>query len=333
MNRTVSIICGALILVASASFPAHAREGDESSVTSERPAALHTHEMQDGNSSGGNGFLPGTRLFPSFPADPRRVAFSGGIRYHDDAFNRFRTRYGTDSHVLGKNKTFGAVSLGSRLPLYRWDVIKGRLQFNVEGCVWAVFAFKHTSGWLGDASTLLNADYYFAFPTSYAYKNFAIQLRPWHQSSHLGDEFIILYPEIARRNVSNEGIDIFASYFIIPQLRIYGGIGCIYHSFKGAKFDPFYMEYGIEARPFDVIRIMRNIFFQPFISIHMRNTQNNRFAINGNYAIGIEVAAQRGDYRPKMQLYFSFHHGPSMDGQFYHAKTSYYSLTLTFELI
>ncbi len=325
MKQMLPSVCGLIIFITTVSSPAPAFE----SAGPGTPVPEQTGEA----ASDGTGWLPGTRLFPSFIADPRRVAFSGGIRYHDDAFNRFRTRYGTDSQVLGKNRTFGAVSLGSRLPIYRWDVKKGELQFEIEGSVWALFAFKHASGWLGDASTLLNADYYFAFPTTYVYKNFAIQFRPWHLSSHLGDEFIILYPEIARRNVSNEGIDIYASYYIIPQVRIYGGIGCIYHSFKGAKFDPFYMEYGVEIRPFGPIRIARAFIFQPFVTAHMRNTQNNRFAINGNYAIGIELAARRGDYRPKMQLFFSFHHGPSLDGQFYHAKTSYYSLTLTFELI
>ncbi|HOD14473.1 MAG TPA: DUF1207 domain-containing protein [Spirochaetota bacterium] len=279
------------------------------------------------------GWLPATRLFPSFSADPRRVGFSGGIRYHDDAFNRFRTRYGTDSRVLGDDKTFGAVSLGSRLPLYRWDVARGLLQLDVEGSVWAVFAFKRTGGWLGDGSTLLNADYWFAFPTSYRYGPLALQVRFWHMSSHLGDEFIILYPEITRRNVSNEGVDLFASYDIVEQVRVHAGVGCVYHSFKGARFDPFYVEYGAELRPFNAVRAGRSLLFQPFLAAHLKNWQNNRFAISGNYALGVEFTALRGQYRPRLQLYFSFHHGPSQEGQFYHAKTTYYSLTLSFELI
>ncbi len=279
------------------------------------------------------GWFPGSRLFPSSIADPRRVAFSGGLRYHDDAFNRFRTRFGSDSHVLGSDRLFGAVSLGSRLPLYRWDVVKGHLQFDIEGCVWALFAFKKPSGWLGEGSTLLNADYYMAFITSYSYNSLALQLRFWHMSSHLGDEFLLLYPEIWRKNVSNEGIDIFASYAIIRQVRLYAGIGCVYHSFKYAKFDPFYLEYGAEFRPFDVVRIAKTLDFQPFIAAHLKNWQNNHFAVNGNYSIGIEFAAHRERFQPKMQLFFTFSHGPSQEGQFYHFKTTYYSLTLTFELI
>ncbi len=281
----------------------------------------------------GTGLFPGSRLFPAAIADPRRVAFSGGLRYHDDAFNRFRTRFGTDSRVLGSDRMFGAVSLGSRLPLYRWDVVRGHLQADIEGSVWALFAFKKPSGWLGDASTLLNADYYMGFITSYAYGNLSLQLRFWHMSSHLGDEFLVLYPEIWRKNVSIEGIDIFASYAIVSQVRLYLGIGCVYHSFKDSKFDPFYLEYGAEIRPIGSIGIAKNVRLQPFIAIHLKNWQNNHFAVNGNYSIGIEFAASRDSFRPKMQLYFTFSHGPSQEGQFYHFSTTYYSMTLAFQLI
>ncbi|HOT45863.1 MAG TPA: DUF1207 domain-containing protein [Spirochaetota bacterium] len=308
---------------------------DADKTTPGKKSFQHTlSETQDEESrERGTGLFPGSRLYPAAIADPRRVAFSGGLRYHDDAFNRFRTRYGTDSHVLGSDNMFGAVSLGSRLPLYRWDVVKGYLQADVEGCVWALFAFKKPSGWLGDASTLLNADYYLGFITSYAYGGLAIQLRFWHMSSHLGDEFLVLYPEIWRKNVSIEGIDIFASYAIVSQVRLYLGIGCIYHSFKDSRFDPFYLEYGAEIRPFNAIGIAKNVRFQPFIAAHLKNWQNNHFALNGNYSIGMEFAAYRGSFSPKMQLYFTFSHGPSQEGQFYNFSTTYYSLTLTFQMI
>jgi hypothetical protein len=289
------------------------------------------------------GWFPGTRLYPSSIPDPRRVSFSGGIRYDADSFERYRLRYvsfasgdgvlATDSHVQGKGRLFGAVSLGTRLPVYRWDVRKGLLQFDIEGSVWALFAFKNSGGWLGDASTLINADYFFAFPTSYTIGPLALQIRFWHMSSHLGDEFIILYPEITRRNVSNEGVDVFASYSIVEQVRLHAGTGCVFHSFKGAKFDPFYLEYGAELRPFGAIRAARSLLFQPFLAAHLKNWQNNNFAVSGNYALGIEFTAIRGQYRPKLQLFFSFHHGPSQEGQFYHEKTTCYSLTLSFELI
>lgn len=311
-------------------------------VPAARAAEPRTSE-QEYRSSESAGWLPGTRLFPSFNADPRRVSFSGGIRYDDDSFDRYRIRYvrfgsgsgalATDSHVEGKDRTCGAVSLGTRLPMYRWDMGAGLLQFDIEGSVWALFAFKRPSGWLGDASTLINADYWFAFPTSYRYGPLALQVRFWHMSSHLGDEFIVLYPDITRRNVSNEGVDLFVSWDIAEQVRVHAGVGCVYHSFKGAKFDPLYAEYGAEIRPFNAVRAARSLLFQPFLAAHLKNWQNNRFAVGGNYALGVEFTALRGQYRPKMQLYFSFHHGPSQEGQFYHAKMTWYGLTLSFELI
>ena len=346
--RTCRLICCCICLAA---LPAMARAAEDAGKPAGTIEGREQPLRQDGISKapepGGEqasgklananeraaGWFPGSRLYPDSIADPRRVAFTGGLRYHDDAFNRFRTRYGTDSHVLGSDKMFGAVSLGTRLPLYRWNVVKGYLQSDIEGCVWALFAFKKPSGWLGEASTLLNADYYMAFITSYSYDSWALQLRFWHMSSHLGDEFIELYPEIFRRNVSIEGIDVFASWTVVRQARLFLGVGCIYHSFKDSKFDPFYLEYGAEFRPFDAIRLGKSMNFQPFLSAHLKNWQNNHFAINGNYSIGIEFASLRDQYQPKLQLYFSFHHGPSVEGQFYNYSTTYYSLTLAFQLI
>ncbi len=281
----------------------------------------------------GDGWLPGTRLMPAFTADPRRAAFSGGFRYHDDAFNRYRYRNGINSGVLGKEKMFGAVSIGSRLPIYRWDLPAGALQFNVEGGIWALFSFKERRGWLRDGSTLLNTDYSFAFPTTYRIGTVAAQFRFWHLSSHLGDEFLVAFPETPRRNVSNECLDLFVSWEPLPQARLYGGGGAVVHSFKGARVDPFYVEYGAEFRPFGAVTVAPNLSFQPFIAGHARNWQNNRWALGGHYALGVEFAARRGDYRPTIQVMLSYYHGPSLEGQFYHSRTDYCALTLVFELI
>lgn len=337
MLSTGLALCLCCIGAAAPAMTAGARNSDDTSAPppqaelKESPKAVII--KNDDEPERKTGLFPASRLFPASIADPRRVAFSGGIRYHDDAFNRYRTRFGSDSHVLGADKTFGAVSLGSRLPLYRWDVTRGSLQADIEGSVWALFAFKKPHGWLGEGSTLLNADYYMGFITSYAYGNLALQLRFWHMSSHLGDEFIELYPEIRRKNVSIEGIDVFTSYAIVSQLRLFAGVGGIYHSWKDSRFDPFYVEYGAEIRPFNSVGIAKNVRFQPFIAAHLKNWQNNHFALNGNYSIGIEFAAYRNDFKPKMQLYFTFSHGPSQEGQFYKVSTTYYSLALTLQLI
>ncbi len=350
MNKSGLIFCCCILLAACACPALSAEDPGKPSADKQRQdhqiqtdaQKAETEKPAEGNSLSGKlkdrterstGWFPGSRLYPASIADPRRVAFSGGLRYDDDAFNRYRTRRGSGSHVLGSDNMFGAVSVGSRIPIYRWNVGKGYLQADIEGCVWALFAFKKPTGSSGEGSTLLNADYYLGFITSYAYRGLALQLRFWHMSSHLGDEFLLLYPEITRRNVSNEAADIFASYTIIRQVRLFVGVGCVFHSFNGAEFDPFYFEYGAEFRPFDAIRVAKTMNFQPFIAIHMKNWQNNHFAISGDYAIGIEFAGLRDQYQPKLQLYFSFHHGPSQEGQFYHATTTYYSLTLTFVLI
>lgn len=284
------------------------------------------------NNEGKSILLPGSRIFEQFTADPRKVNFSGGIRCHDDAFNRYKRRYFLDSDILGPDGFFGAVSFGSPLPAFRFNLPRGALQFSIEGCVWAIFAFKKPGGtWQRDSSTLLNSDYYMGFPIAYRYNNFSLQTRFYHISSHLGDEFLVLFPEMLRRNVSNEAFDLFASYYPTHAFRIYGGGGVIFHSFKGAKFDPLYVEYGAELRPFDTIRFS-SIYLSPFIAAHLKNWQNNRWCINATSVLGLEFKSPKKD-AGRVLLYFELHYGPSLEGQFYHSKTTYYSLSLSFDII
>ncbi|MFP4087106.1 MAG: DUF1207 domain-containing protein [Desulfobacteraceae bacterium] len=52
--------------------------------------------------------------------------------------------------------------------------------------------------------------------------------RLYHQSSHLGDEYL-LRDNTSRENLSYEGVEVLLSYNLIESLRIYGGGGDLIH--------------------------------------------------------------------------------------------------------
>jgi hypothetical protein len=161
--------------------------------------ALQTIECCD---SGGIWLPEDPPLFRPFMADPREVCYSVGWRFNDNALT----------------KNIIDVSFGDSLAIYRWcDVwpLHGQLQFEIEGAVWAIFDPCQES------APLINADYYVGFPLSYAIDRWQFRLRPFHISSHIGDEFLLNHPGFDRRNASNEYVDFFVSFDMTPEIRFY----------------------------------------------------------------------------------------------------------------
>ena len=79
------------------------------------------------------------------------------------------------------------------------------VQLDVVGSIFAQFD-------LGTPSyDLLNSDFVVGFPITMRRGGFSSRLRIYHQSSHLGDEFL-LANRIQRVNLSYEGFDLKLSY-------------------------------------------------------------------------------------------------------------------------
>ena len=76
---------------------------------------------------------------------------------------------------------------------------------------------------------LLNADYYVGFPISYRSGAWSGRLRLFHQSSHLGDEFLLQtqdtqpVPPAPRINLSYEAVEMLGSYERDGRRVYFGG--------------------------------------------------------------------------------------------------------------
>ncbi len=100
------------------------------------------------------------------------------------------------------------------------------LQVRVDGAVFAVFNLDAPS------MDLINADYFVGMPIDYRRGRWSARIRPFHLSSHLGDEFL-LYPQprepVERINVSFEAVEMLLSWES-QSWRIYGGGFSVFHS-------------------------------------------------------------------------------------------------------
>src|SRR5262249_6925912 len=137
--------------------------------------------------------LPRVELFDPMFADPRQPHFSASYMWYLDD---------PELNHVGR-ATFGETFalLGGDLGFMRWE-------FGFLGGVFSIFDLDSAS------YDLLNTDFR-AGPTLSARRNaVSAQLRLYHQSSHLGDEFLLRSAanRASRVNLSYEGVDLLVSY-------------------------------------------------------------------------------------------------------------------------
>ena len=134
-------------------------------------------------------FLPVGELFWPLLADPKQPQFYVSARNYK---------------VSGETVTAAAVAYGETFGLYRWNRPQGRWQVSLAGALFAQFDLESAS------HDLVNADYTLGVPVSYRRDAWSVRLRVYHQSSHLGDEFLLRnHPE--RINLSFESLEVLAS--------------------------------------------------------------------------------------------------------------------------
>jgi len=258
-------------------------------------------------------WLPeGPPLFRPFIADPRQVTFSAAWRFKDQ--------------VLDKNII--PVSFGDSLALYQWGNVFFKcdeLRVEVEGAVWATFAPCR------DSSPLMNADYYGGAVVTYAVGDLSFRLRAYHISCHLGDEFLLNHPGFDRRNPSAEFVDLFASYELTDDIRIYGGLGYIVDQDTSFRMKPFYAAAGAEIRFFEwsYIRQCDKLYGVPFFAFYWRYSPDYKNHVDMTYSLGYEWGKFCGLYR-RLRVFLEYHDGYSVEGQFAHRPTNYMELGLSY---
>lgn len=250
-------------------------------------------------------FPEGPPAFRPFIAAPHQVTFSVGWRFND----RF----------LGDNLV--PVSFGDTFPIFRWiDIwyLRGDLQFEIEGALWAIFDPLH------DSSPLIDADYYVGFPLTYLFGNWAFRVRGYHVSTHIGDEFLLDHPHFDRRNPSIEAFDFYISNQFTKDIRLYGGVGWVACQDDSYRVGPFYAEMGAEIRisALGYRDYCNRLYGEPFFAMDFYYQSHFKHHINSNFAVGYEWGKVSG-LRRKLRIYVEYHDGYCLEGQFTKSPTHY----------
>ena len=248
------------------------------------------------------GLLPGGTLFKPLIADPRWPHFAASYQ-----------QYLRDPTL----KDVGAVSFGETFSLLRERYWQSWWEVGVQAGVFAIFDLDAFS------KDLINADYFVAIPFSYRAGDFSALLRVFHQSSHLGDEFI-LRTNPQRVNLSYEGVDAKLSYEFQDWLRVYGGAGYIFDT-DPPDLHPWSIQYGAElASPWPG----RAAGWRPIAAVDVQHREENDWSSDFSARAGIEIDGVL--VSRKMQILFEYFLGRSPNGQFFKQKIEYFGVGMHF---
>jgi hypothetical protein len=185
------------------------------------------------------------------------------------------------------------------------------VQVSLAGGVYAQFD-------LGTSSyDLINADYVIGLPVTFRRGGFSGRVRVYHQSSHLGDEFLLRAQRPDRENLSFESAELLLSQDV-GVLRVYGG-GEVLFNREPETLGRSLAHGGVELRPRATTRFGNagSVRFVAALDVKSVAEQDWRTAWSGR--AGLEVGRARDDapWSRRWSLLGEVYDGPSPYGQFF----------------
>jgi len=221
----------------------------------------------------------------------------------------------------GEGTAIGAVGLGDSFGLLRVGGPSAGegLQFDVTGSIFAQFDLGVPS------SDLINVDFVIGLPLTIRRRGFSVRARVYHQSSHLGDEYL-LRGDIVRENLSFESAELIVSQELGP-LRLYAGGERVFRREPDT----------LAARLFHggaELRTGRAGAVQLVGGVDVKSTERFDWSPAVSGRAGIEfVRAGPGRHPGRViSLMLEVYDGPSPYGQFFQDDVSYVGLGLHFGL-
>ncbi len=257
------------------------------------------------------GLLPDGHLFKPLLADPRWAHFSTSYRnYQSKNFD---------------GRDIASVSFGETIPFYRGNFSKSTAQWELglQAGVFSDFALDAPS------TDLINTDFIVSGYASARAGQFSAFGRLYHQSSHLGDEYLLgqlaLNSKFNRVNLSYEGMDLKLSYELPYGVRIYGGGGGLIAK-EPSNIKVWSAQSGVEFRsPW----LLSFASMRPIAAVDLKNFQENNWSTDISARVGVEFDNLKVLGR-KLQILAEYYNGYTPSGQFYINKVEYLGLGVHF---
>lgn len=214
----------------------------------------------------------------------------------------------------------GSVAFGESFGLYRWNIQDEieAWQVGISGAVFAQFNLDAPS------TDLVNADYIIGFPASYRNGRWSGRIRLFHQSSHLGDEFLLngQQGEVERLDLSFESLEMLGAVDW-GGFTFSGGGSYIVHT--SSHLDPWTVQGGIDYQTKPVAAETVRVFG----SLLVHSWEETDWHIDISTRAGINI---RSPYARKRSIQFfgEYYKGNLPFGQFYKERGGYYGGGINF---
>ena len=252
----------------------------------------------------GTVLLPDDQSFCALVADPKEP--STFISYLRGRFRTLDDPSGAVTNIatIGVGDTFGLIRFGG-------PAAGEGFQLDVIGAIFAQFDVGKS------ATDLINTDYVIGVPLTFRRSGFSLRTKLYHQSSHLGDEYLLRDTGIERENLSFESFEVLASIEIGP-LRAYGGGE---HLFRR---EPESVAAKVWHGGFE-LRSGTNARAQLIGGIDLKAPENHNWSPATSARLGIAVRRTGAEGHPGRLINFvlELYEGPSPYGQFFQDDISY----------
>jgi len=225
--------------------------------------------------------------------------------------------------------TIASVGIADAFGLGRWngDAPGDGLQISLSAGVFAQFDLDSPS------YDLLNADYIIGIPITYRNGWYSMRLRVYHQSSHLGDEYLLREPPERRdrENLSFESLEALLSADLGP-LRVYGG-GEVLFSRNPSDLERTVAHGGAEFRPsFRIIPLGPLGGFRLVAASDLKAAQEHDWKPSVSTRVGLEYdrAGMADPPARRWGIFLNAYTGPSPYGQFFRENVRQFGLGIHF---
>jgi hypothetical protein len=260
-------------------------------------------ELSEGGTTGET--FPSDDLFRPLLADPKQPQF-------------FALWQSTQSRLERTNANIGTVGIGENFGFYTRRTGCNGWQISLLTGIFAQFDLDSSN------TALINVDFNVGIPLTWRQGDWSARLRFYHQSSHIGDEFLGANPGFQSIGLQYEEVDMIVSYDLRKWMRLYGG-GAVLVNRQPSKIDRTTAQWGFEARtPTPLGRsymfglLSNPIVFLPLLTADFKSVEEQDWYINTNLLMGFDMS--RAGYFKRLRILFNYYHGYNPYGQFFYSQ-------------
>lgn len=297
MVPTVRVIA-MIVVVALVAGPLYAGEADNN-----RPKTPIDCRYGQADGEATSEVFPSDDVFRPLLADPKQPQW----------FAIWQT---TQSRTADTRSNIGSIAIGENFGFYTRRQGCDGWQVSLLTGIFAQFDLDRSN------AALINADFNVGIPLTWRSGNWSARLRFYHQSSHLGDEFLAANPGFQSMGLLFEEVDMVLSYDLQKWLRLYGGGGVMVNR-EPATIDRNQVQWGFEARAplwrSHVFGMLSSpVMVSPVLTADFKSNEELNWIINTNVLWGVDLL-RAGSFK-RLRILMNFYHGYNPYGQFFYSE-------------